>query len=103
MFVYIITLLDSPACALQLAASSVLSELTYLLQRFNLFICHLASLPLRIFGKILRKTSENYFGKLRKTTSENFGKLRKTSEKFNDKSFVSIAKKDLFGLFQAWM
>ena len=67
MFVYIITLLDSP----RLAASSVLSELSYLLQRFNLFIYHLASL------KTTSKISENYFGELRKT-SENFGKLRKT-------------------------
>ena len=46
-----------------------LSELSYLLQCFNLFICHLASLPISNFGKLLRKTSANYFGKLRKTTS----------------------------------
>ena len=48
-----------------------LSELSYLLQYFNLFICHLASLPISNFGKLLRKTSAicNYFGKLRKTTS----------------------------------
>ena len=62
-----------------------LSELSYLLQCFNLFICHLASLPIRHFGKLLRKTSANYFGKLRKTTSGNFGKLRKTSEKYRRK------------------
>ena len=83
MFVYIITLLDSPAYALQLAVSSVLSELSYLLQCFNLFICHLASLPICHFGKT---TSKN-FEKLRKTTSENFGKLRENWPS-NDVHFV---------------
>ena len=51
-----------------------LSELSYLLQCFNLFICHLASLPISNFGKLLRKTSANYFGKLRKTLRY-FGKI----------------------------
>ena len=65
-----------------------LSELSYLLQRFNLFICHLASLPIRHFGKlVLWKTSENYFRKHRKTTSENyFGELRKTLENSTTKT-----------------
>ena len=54
-----------------------LSELGYLLQCFNSFICHLASLPIRHFGKLLRKTSANFFGKLQETPENYFGKLRK--------------------------
>ena len=58
--------------------------------------------------KLLRKTTSGNFGKLRKTTSGNFGKLAFEwcpfcRNLFNDKSFVSIAKKDLYGIFQAWM
>ena len=62
-----------------------MSELSYLLQCFNLFICYLASLPIRHFGKLLRKTSANYVGKLRKTSENYFGKLRKTSGKYKRK------------------
>ena len=51
-----------------------LSELSYLLQCFNLFICHLENLPICQFAKLLRKTSANYFGKLRKTTSEKYSR-----------------------------
>ena len=59
-----------------------LSELGYLLQCFNSFICHLRACRCH-FGKLLRKTSVNFFGKLPETpkttseTSENFGKYRR--------------------------
>ena len=52
-----------------------LSKLSYLLQCFNSFICHMASLPIRHFGKLPRETSANYFGKLRKTSEKYRRKL----------------------------
>ena len=74
-------------CSLPLRQLSEL-PVSYLLQCFNLFICHLVSLPICHFGKLLRKTSAYYFGKLRKPSENYFGKLEnfgKLREKYRRK------------------